>query len=87
MDEAFQGLFARVAAGEAPGYPRSKAKKRYRSVSYDAPTSWSLRRSGTDRAAMYVQGVGEMALSEKAAHQLRSLLDRGGHARTLTITK
>jgi transposase len=36
---------------------------------------------------LYVQGVGELELSKRAARQLRRLLERGGEARTLTITK
>lgn len=85
-DEAFAGFFRRVKDGEKPGYPRFKSHRRLRSVFYDEPVGWCLRRLEKDDPALYVQGVGEIALSRPAARQLRRLVARGGEPRTLTIT-
>jgi putative transposase len=92
VDESFAAFFRRTKEGQTSGYPRFKARRRFRTAFYDEPSNWSLR--GLDagcakgnRPALYVQGVGEIALSNKAVRQLRRLLDRGGQARTLTISK
>jgi putative transposase len=86
-DEAFAGFFRRLADGEAPGYPRFKSQARFRTVFYDEPIGWALRRLGDDDPALYVQGVGEIPLSASASRQLQRFTSRGGEPRTLTITK
>ena len=40
LDEAFGAFFARVNAGQAPGYPRFKSFGRWDTVGYDEPTGW-----------------------------------------------
>jgi putative transposase len=92
VDESFAGFFRRVGEGQTPGYPRFKSARRFRTVFYDEPTSWSLRGLGHasakgQRPALYVQGVGEIALSKGAGRQLERLLGRGGEPRTLTISR
>jgi putative transposase len=87
VDEAFSGFFRRVAAGEAPGYPRFKSHKRLRTVFYDEPVTWKLKGLGTGHTALYVMGIGDIELSGRAARQLRRLTDRGGEPRTLTVTR
>ncbi|HEY1650976.1 MAG TPA: transposase [Acidimicrobiales bacterium] len=96
VDEAFSSFFRRVASGEVPGYPRFKSARRLATAFYDEPVSWKLRGlapvPGTahrraPRCSLYIQGIGELALSKRAAAQLRRLVDRGGAARTLTITR
>jgi putative transposase len=99
VDEAFGAFFRRVKNGETPGYPRFKSRSRFRTIFYDTPTGWHLRgvapcpprkdghRAKAVRAALYVQGVGEIPLGQGAVRQLRRLIDRGGEPRTLTITR
>jgi putative transposase len=91
-DEAFAAFFRRVGDGEAPGYPRFKSPRRFRTVFYDEPVNWQLRNLGAGggsggRPALYVRGVGDIRLSKKAVSQVRRLIERGGEPRTLTITK
>jgi len=93
LDEAFAGFFRRQRDGRKAGYPRFRSAGRFRSVFYDEPVNWALRGLANcgggqfERPVLYVQGVGELALSTRAARQLRRLFDRGGEVRTLTITK
>jgi putative transposase len=89
-DEAFAAFFRRVGDGQTPGYPRFKSSQRFRTAFFDDPSNWQLRNVGTGgagRPALYVKGVGEIALSRKAVSQLRRLMERGGEPRTLTITR
>jgi putative transposase len=96
VDEAFAAFFGRIASGEVPGYPRFKSARRFATAFYDEPTSWKLRglarvagtgHHRTQSSSLYIQGVAELALSKRAAAQLRRMIDRGGEARTLTITR
>jgi putative transposase len=99
VDEAFSAFFRRVKNGETPGYPRFKSRARFTTIFYDEPQGWALRgiiaKSAREDGrppkevppALYVQGVGDMALSKAAVCQLRRLLDRGGEPRTLTLTR
>ncbi len=86
-DEAFAGFFRRLKDGETPGFPRFKSHSRFRTVFYDEPVGWALRRLDHDDPALYVQGVGEISLARHAVAQLRRLTARGGEPRTLTVTK
>ncbi len=86
-DEAFAGFFRRMRDGETPGFPRFKSHSRFRSVFYDEPVGWALRRLDHDDPALYDQEVGEISLARPAVAQLRRLAARGGEPRTLTITK
>ena len=95
VDEAFAGFYRRSKEGQIPGYPRFKSGRRFRTVRYDEPVNWALKGIGTTKSSpskhtqptLYVKGVGEIALSKKSVRQLVRLIDRGGEARTLTITK
>jgi putative transposase len=42
LDEAFQAFFRRVAAGQTPGYPRFKPRRRFDSVSWPDRSGWSF---------------------------------------------
>jgi putative transposase len=86
-DMAFSGFVERVKRGGKPGYPRFRSHKRYRTIAYDEPLSWAMRRLDGDRPVLYVQGVGEIKLPRSAVRQLKRLIGRGGEARTLTLTK
>jgi putative transposase len=99
VDEAVGAFFRRVKNGETPGYPRFKSRARFRTIFYDEPQGWKLRgvtprprgKGGPPGSevgtALYVQGVGEIALGKGAVRQLRRLIARGGEPRTLTITR
>ncbi len=89
-DEAMAGFFRRVKDAETRvGYPRFKSHQRWHTAFYDEPVSWALRRIGPGETEpfLYLQGIGEIELSGSAARQLRRLIDRGGEARTLSLTK
>lgn len=86
-DEAFAAFFRRLGDGETPGYPRFKSERRFRTVFFDEPVGWALRRLEADHPALYVQGVGEIPLSQRASRQLLRFTGRGGEPRTLTVTK
>ena len=93
VDEAFAGFYRRTTEGQTPGYPRFKSGRRFRTVLYDEPVNWALKGIGIThstnrtRPTLYLKGVGEIALSKKSVGQLVRLIDRGGEARTLSITK
>ena len=55
LDKAFQAFFRRIKAGEKPGYPRFKSRRRYTTVEYH----WGdgVRLKGK---RLYVQNVGEI---------------------------
>jgi len=95
VDEAFASFYRRTREGQIPGYPRFKSRRRFRTVTYGDPLNWALKGIGTTnssgrnctRPGLYLQGVGQIALSKKSVRQLVRLIDRGGEARTLTITR
>jgi putative transposase len=55
LDKAFQAFFRRIKAGETPGYPRFKSRRRYTTVEY----RWDdgVRLKGN---RLYVQNVGNL---------------------------
>jgi putative transposase len=57
LDEAFNGFFGRVRAGQAPGYPRFRSAGRFDSLSWCDVTGWKLDLSAR---RLYVQGVGHL---------------------------
>ena len=90
LDEAFSGFFARVGAGQTPGYPRFRSVGRWDTVGYDETTGWKLHLDGTKRVPqphLYVQGVGNLPLSRSAVQQLKRYVARGGVPTTLTLTR
>jgi putative transposase len=84
VDEAFAGFFRRLEAGETPGHPRFKSPRRYKTVSWDEPESWNL---DLESSSLYIHGVGHIRLNKGALRQLHRQADRGGQARTLTMTR
>jgi len=61
LDEAFQGYFRRVKAGQAaPGYPRFKSASRWDSLSWCYLNGWKFE-EGSRR--LYIQGVGHVKLN------------------------
>jgi putative transposase len=53
LDRAFHSFFRRVQAGEKPGYPRFRSRRRYDSLTWDA--AWSIR-----EGRLAVQGIGHI---------------------------
>jgi putative transposase len=90
VDEAFSAFFQRVAAGQAPGYPRFKGAGRWDTIGYDEPTGWKLHLGGTKKHPkphLYLQGIGVIPLSRSSVRQLRRFTARGGIPTTLTLTR
>jgi putative transposase len=94
VDEAFAAFYRRTRDGQTPGYPRFKSRRRFRTVMYDEPVNWALKGIGSTKSSspstpptLYLKGVGQITLSNKAVRQLVRLMRRGGEARTLTITR
>lgn len=42
LDRSFSSFFRRVGAGQTPGFPRFKGRKRFNSFTYPDPAGWSL---------------------------------------------
>jgi putative transposase len=59
LDRAFSAFFRRVAAGQKPGFPRFRARRRFDSVSYEDVTGWKLKEP--DRR-LYLQGIGHVKI-------------------------
>lgn len=73
LDEAYAAFYRRCAAGQTPGHPRFKSRRRFDTVCWDEPTSWSA-----EQGVLGIQGVGNIALSKSARRQLGRLAGRGG---------
>ena len=84
LDEAYAGFYRRCAAGQTPGHPRFKSRRRFDTVCWDEPSSWAVN---LEQGVLRIQGVGNLALSKSARRQLSRLAGRGGVAVTLTITR
>jgi len=76
LDEAFQGFFRRLKAGQAPGYPRFRSASRWDSLSWCDLSGWKFE-EGSRR--LYIQGVGHVKLN--VHRPLR------GRPKTLTIRR
>lgn len=84
LDGAYAGFYRRCRAGQTPGHPRFKSRRRFDTVCWDEPTSWSVDLAD---GILRIQGVGNIALSRSVRRQLARLADRGGVAVTLTVTR
>jgi putative transposase len=84
LDLAFQAFFRRVKAGQAPGFPRFKASRRFSGFCYPDPAGWKLAQNGT-RGATIRLGSGKDAMSIRARGQHR--FGEGVKANDLTITR
>jgi putative transposase len=54
LDRAYQAFFRRVKAGETPGYPRFRSRRRYDSLTWDS--AWSIR-----ERRLALPGIGHVA--------------------------
>ncbi|WP_165367463.1 RNA-guided endonuclease InsQ/TnpB family protein [Phytoactinopolyspora endophytica] len=84
LDEAFSAFYRRLKAGQTPGYPRFKSRRRFDTASWDEPRSWKV--DGGQRQ-LYIQGIGTFRLPKPARRQLGRLTGRGGTPVTLTVTR
>ena len=87
MDSFCSGLgafFRRAKAGQTPGYPRFRSRRRYSTACWDEPTSWAVN---AEKRTLRLQGIGVIALPESAARHLGRMIKRAGAAKTLTVTR
>lgn len=87
LDEAFQGFFRRVKAGDTPGFPRFKSVSRFDSVTYPEATGWKMYTTGEKGTygRLHLQGVGHIKVRLK--HGPRSARVRGGVPAKLVIRR
>jgi putative transposase len=57
VEEAFQGYFQRIKAGQKPGYPRFRSASRWDSLSWCGVSGWKLEESSH---RLYLQGIGHV---------------------------
>ena len=62
LDKSFTAFFRRLKAGEKPGFPRFKNRKRFKSLEYTYGDGCQLRRDEYGRRSFYVQNIGEMRI-------------------------
>lgn len=55
LDQAFQGFFRRVKAGQTPGYPRFRSKDRYDTFGYTDQQCWKL---DLEKRALHLSRIG-----------------------------
>jgi putative transposase len=60
VDKAFKAFFRRVKAGETPGYPRFKSRKRFRSMEYRYGDGCKLIFEQSGQVRLRVQNVGQI---------------------------
>ncbi|WMY10947.1 RNA-guided endonuclease InsQ/TnpB family protein [Paraburkholderia phenoliruptrix] len=84
LDLAFQAFFRRLKAGQAPGFPRFKASKRFSGFCYPDPAGWKLAQNGSHGATIRI-GSGKDAMSIRARGRHR--FGEGAKANDLTITR
>ena len=60
VDKAFKAFFRRVKAGETPGYPRFKSRKRFRSMEYRYGDGCKLIIEQSGQVRLRVQNVGQI---------------------------
>nr|MBA2578012.1 transposase [Euzebyaceae bacterium] len=84
LDEAYGAFLRRCAAGQAPGLPRFRSRRRFDTACWDEPSSW---RVDLDARALRIQGGGRIRLPKSVRRQLGRLTARGGTPVTLTITR
>jgi putative transposase len=84
LDLAFQAFFRRVKAGQAPGFPRFKASKRFAGFCYPDPAGWKIMQHG-GRGATLRLGSGKDAMSIRARGRHR--FGDGAKPNDLTIVR
>jgi len=57
LDEAFKGFFRRVAAGQTPGYPRFRSRRRFDSASWPDRDGWTF---DLEHRRLRLKGIGTM---------------------------
>lgn len=74
VDRAFTAFFRRLKAGQKPGYPRFRSRRRYDSLTWDS--GWSV-----SRGKLALQGIGHMRV------RWHRSLPPGADLRTLTVRR
>ena len=72
LDLAMQAFFRRVKAGETPGFPRFKGKKRFDSFSYPDGDNWSL--TGIDGCRHHLLRIGHLFIRARGKCRFDSYL-------------
>lgn len=66
LDRAFQSFFRRAKAGQAPGFPRFKAKSRFAGFTYPDPAGWKMQQAGKRGATLR---IGEHWIRARGQHR------------------
>ena len=74
LDEAYGAFLRRCAAGQTPGLPRFRSRRRFDTACWDEPSSW---RVDLDARTLSIQGVGDIRLAKSAAAAGPADLPRG----------
>ena len=74
LDRAFSAFFRRLKAGQKPGYPRFRSRRRYDSLTWDS--GWSL-----NKGKLALQGIGHLRV------RWHRSLPRGADLRTVTVRR
>jgi len=74
LDRAFNAFFRRLKAGQKPGYPRFRSRRRYDSLTWDS--GWSL-----NKGKLALQGIGHLRV------RWHRSLPRGADLRTVTVRR
>ena len=78
--DAYSGFFRRLKAGETPGYPRFKSRRRYKGWTWPDPAGWKLiTKEKSRKATLVISNLGEIKARGKARLPGRPV--------TCTITK
>lgn len=79
LDRAFQAFFRRVKAGEKPGYPRFKARDRYR--------SFTFKDAGKGNGASVVGGGKRLRLAGIGNVKMKAHREMEGTLKTVGVTR
>jgi putative transposase len=76
LDRAFCAFYRRCLAGQTPGYPRFKSRRRFDSVQWEDTKGWRL---DTDSRRLRLLGIGEV--------KLRLHRGLGGTPKAITVAR
>ena len=62
LDKSFAAFFRRLKAGEKPGFPRFKARNRFKSIEYTYGDGCKLRQDEHGHMSFHAQNVGEIRM-------------------------
>lgn len=82
LERAFQAFYRRIKAGQKPGFPRFKSRRRFDSFCYPDPAGWKLLEHKKNRGKIRVGHLGTLKIRGKARFAFED-----GKPRTLTIRR